>query len=217
MSVTQSVDFESSSSSSGTAAVEAVGGIVAIVLTILGLAHVVPVFLVAIAAIAVGAAMLAQGAMIAGEFARVLTARGETMIAVGGSSAWSIELLGGAGGIVLGVLALLSVSPVDLVAIAVIVYGGGLILSSGAMAHITVLKASGATTDERVRRLATESASTTAVAQAMTGLAAVVLGILALAGFSSLSLILIALLATGVFLVVNSSTLGGFMLNAFRR
>jgi hypothetical protein len=103
------------------------------------------------------------------------------------------------------------------VAIASIAFGGGLVLSSGAAAQVAVLKATAASTDERIQRLATETASTSAVAQGLTGLSGVVLGILALAGFSSVTLVLIALLAMGVFLLINGSTVSGFMLSIFRR
>jgi len=216
MSVTQSATFEGSSGSSGAAAAEAIGGVAAIVLTILGLAHVAPVFLVAIATIAIGVALLAQGSTIAMEYARLITGRGETIISLGGGSTWSMDLLAGAAGIVLGILALLNVTPVVLVAIAAIAFGGGLVLSTGAAAQVLILKATAPSTDEHIRRLAAETASTSAVAQGMTGLSAVVLGILALAGFSSITLVLIALLASGVLLVMNGSTVSGLMLSVFR-
>jgi hypothetical protein len=216
MSATQTAAFESSSGAAGSGAVEAIAGIAVIVLTILGLAHVAPVFLVAIAAIIAGVALLAQGATIAGEYARLLTVVSDVIVPLGNSSAWSLALLAGAAGIVLGILALLNVSPVELVAIAVIAFGGGLIISSGPTAQIAVLKSAGATPDERFRRMAAEAAATSIVSQGMVGLAAVVLGILALAGFSSLTLILIALLTMGVFLLVNGSTVSGFLLSMFR-
>jgi hypothetical protein len=217
MSVTQTATFESSSGAAGSSAVEAIAGIAVIVLTILGLAHVVPVFLVAIAAIIAGVALLAQGAAIASEYARLLTVRSDVVLPLGNSSAWSLALLARAAGIVLGILALLNVSPVELVAIAVIAFGGGLIISSGPTAQIAVLKNASPTADERLRRMVAEAASTSIIAQGMVGLAAVVLGILALAGFASLSLILIALLSVGVFLLVNGSTVSGFLLSVFRR
>ena len=65
--------------------------------------------------------------------------------------------------------------------------------------------------------MAVEAAATSAVSQALVGLAAVVLGILALAGFVPLTLVLIALLQMGVFLLVSGATVGGFMLRLFRR
>jgi len=217
MSATQTATFESSSGAAGSAAVEAIAGIAVIVLTILGLAQVVPVFLVAIAAIIAGVALLAQGAAVAQEYARLLTARGDVAVPLGNSSAWSLALLAGAAGVVLGILALLHVSPVELVAIAVISYGGGLIISGGPTAQIGMLKAIGSTTDDRVRRMAAEAASTSMISQGMVGLGAVVLGILALANFASLTLILIALLSVGVFLLANGSAMSGFLLSVFRR
>lgn len=216
MSVTQSAAYESSGVV-GTAAIEAVAGIAVIVLTILGLAHVAPVFLVAIATIIAGIALIAQGSTIAAEYARILSTRADLIVPVGMSSTWSLALLAGAAGIVLGILALLNLFPTELVAIAVIAFGGGLILSSGPIAQIAVLRSSGSVVDERIRRMTAEVAAQSAVSQGLVGLGAVVLGILALAGFATLTLILIALLSIGVFLLVNGSTVGGLMLSFFRR
>jgi len=217
MSTTQSAVLESSGPVTGTAALEALAGVAIVVLTILGLAHVAPVFLVAIATIIAGIALLSQGSTIAAEYARLLTSRGDIVVPISGGSTWSLELLAGAAGIVLGILALLNLYPIELVAIAAIAFGGGLILSSGPAAQLFTLRTTSTYPDERARRLAAEAASNSAMSQGMVGLAAVVLGILALAGFVSLTLILIALLATGVFLLVNGSTVGGLMLSVFRR
>lgn len=211
----RSVEFEKTGVP-GIAIAEAIAGIVAIVLTILGLAHVEPGLLAAVATIAIGVALLAQGTSIAGEYAH-LTAIESSAALFGGSSTWSIELLTGAGGIVLGILALLGVASLNLVAIAIIAFGGGLALSSSAMAQIAISRSGALSQDDRTRRFAVESASTGSIMQGMTGLQAVVLGILALAGFSSLTLVLIALLVAGVFVLVNGSTFGAFILGFFRR
>jgi hypothetical protein len=216
MSVTTT--YEGGAAAAGTAAIESIGGIAAVVLTILGLAHVSPMFLVAIATIAVGAALLADGATLVADYARLLTARGEQMLALGGSATWSIELLTGAAGIVLGILALLGVQSIELVAISAIAFGGGLILTSNLRSEIAVLRAGMVSPDERVRRLASEGAASSSVAEVLTGLAAIVLGILALAGVSSAtSLVLIALLAIGAFLVLSGSTATGMMVAFLRR
>jgi hypothetical protein len=217
MSVTQSATPEAFGTASGTAAIESVGGIVAVVLTILGLAHVAPVFLVAIATIAVGAALLADGAALVAGYARLLTGRGEQVAATGASPTWSIELLAGSAGIVLGILALLNVQPLELVAIAAIAFGGGLILTSSLRSEIAVLRAAALSPDDRLRHLAAEGAAGSAVAEVLTGLAAVVLGILALAGLSQVTLVLVALLAVGVFLVLSGSTAANTMVAMFRR
>ncbi len=217
MSATQSATYESNGSAAGAAAIEAVAGIAVIVLTILGLARIAPVLLVAVATIIAGVALISQGATIAAEYARMLNVRTDLVAPLGTSSSWSLALLAGAAGIVLGILALLTVSPTELVAIAVIAFGGGLILSSGPTAQIAVLKVSGQAADDRLRRMAAEATTTSAVSQGLVGLGAVILGILALAGFATLTLILIALLTIGVFLLVGGSIVGGFMLNIFRR
>ncbi len=217
MSVTQTGAFGSSSGAAGSAAVEGVAGIAVVVLTILGLGHVVPVFLVAIALIIAGIALLAQGATIAAEYARLLSGRSDLIVPMGNNSAWSLALLAGGAGIVLGILALLNVQPIQLVAIGVIALGGGLIISSGPTAQTAMLKSEAATADEGFRRMAAEAASASVMSQGMVGLTAVVLGILSLAGFSSLALILIALLTMGVFLLANGTAVSGVMLSIFRR
>lgn len=213
-STAQSLGYDKSSAFSGLTAAEAIAGIVAIVLTILALAHVAPNFLVAIATIAIGVALLAQGSGVAGEYARLTTYQAEPTT-FGGSSTWSIELLTGAAGVVLGILALLGVAPIILVASAIIAMGGGLSLSAGATAQIAFVNATRGSSNDHVRRFAVESASTSSITQGLSGLQAIVLGILSLAGFSSISLVLIALLAVGVFLLVNGSAFGGFVLSFF--
>lgn len=214
MSVSQGPAYEAGggiAGTAGTAAIEAIAAIAIIVLTILGLAKVAPVFLVAVAVIIAGIALLAQGYTLAGEYAAMLSGRGDAL-PIRANSTWTLSLLAGAAGIVLGILALLSVTPMVLVAVAVIAFGGGLVISSGPMAQVGIVRVATPTTDERTRRMVAEAASTAAVSQAMVGLGAVVLGILALAGFASVTLILVALLAVGVFELVNGASVGELML-----
>jgi hypothetical protein len=189
---------------------EALGGIAAIVLTILGLAHVAPIFLVAIATVAVGAALVIHSINLIQEFVRVLA---QPRIAeLGGTSAGSLELLGGAAGIVLGVLALLNIDPVDLVAIAAIGYGSSLLMSSSSASRMMLARIEMAYDDQVRRRLASEIVISSTVSQALSSLAAIVLGILALAGFSSIILVLIALLSLGTVILLNGAALGGAVL-----
>ena len=212
--------FENLSSTSGASLSETIGGIVAIVLTILGLAHVAPGFLVAIATIAVGVALVFQGGTIAAEYARLLARTNVQRTALtdlGGGTAWSIELLAGAAGIVLGILALLHVAPVELVAIASIGFGSGLVLSSNSATQLNVIKITTLGLDEPAQRLAGGVLSGSVGVQAVAGLAAIVLGILALAGFAPVVLVLIALLGLGSFILVNGSALSGTILAVFGR
>lgn len=200
-------------SASGLADVEGLAGAAAIVLTILGLAHVAPTFLVAVAVIAVGIALAAHGANVARQYARLVAGRAE-LGAVGGG-AWSIEFLAGAGGIILGVLALLQVSPDVLIAVAAIGFGAGITVSSSVSAQLAVIGTS-ADANDPLRRIVTESASSASAVQVLAGLSAVVLGILALSGFASITLLLVALLAVGSFAVVNGSIFGSMMMSMFR-
>ncbi len=212
--------FESTSPTSGASLSEAIGGLVAIVLTILGLAHVAPNFLVAIATIAVGVALVFQGGVIAMEFASLVpkaNARGGAVSELGGGTAWAIEFLAGAAGIVLGILALLQVEPTDLVAIAAIAFGGALVLGSTSAAHVNVIRLTSLGLDDSAQRVAGSILSSSVGVQAIAGLEAIVLGILALAGFSPVILVLVALLGLGSFILVNGSALSGSMLAMFRR
>jgi hypothetical protein len=174
---------------------DAIGGLVTVVLAIIGLAGVHQGLLVAIAVIVFGVALMIQGGAMLSES--------------------SVFLAGGAG-IVLGILALLGIEAGGLTAIALIVFGAALVLSSNAVWHLYTLKhaamASGAAesmTGSEV--LASQMASGSAGLQAFAGIAAVVLGILALAGtgVDSVVLILVALLIVGITFVLSGSTWSG--------
>jgi hypothetical protein len=201
---------------------EAIGSIVTIILTILGFAHVAPIFLVAIATIAFGAALLMHGSAMLGDHARLATEMNDNNPAALGGGGLSAVLLAGAGGIILGILALPGISPVEHTAIAVIAYGSALILSSNSALRLHLFKFAAAKPGVRVQRatsdiLANEMLSSSAGIYGLTGLAAIVLGILALAGFSAVILVLIALLALGTVNVVNGIDATGLLVTALRR
>lgn len=206
-------DVSSATTKSGgflstTAISEGVGGSAIIVLTILGLAHVEPAFLTEIAVIVAGLAIFAQGSRIAGEYVQLLRLEGKAGTAVGGSFSFSVALLAGVSGVVLGVLALLQVEPRTLIAVAVIGFGSALVISSGAASNVTKWRLEDAGGSEPLRQLINETVSATGIIQSVIGLTAVVLGILSLAGFTSLTLVLIALLVAGLYLLVSSSAFG---------
>jgi hypothetical protein len=201
---------------------QAIASIATVILTILGLAHVAPNFLVAIATITFGAALLLHGASMLGEYARLTRQSSATSPAAIGGGGLSVVLLAGAAGIVLGILALLGISPSELTAIAVIAFGSALILSSNSALRMHFFRLAMARPDEPAQRvagdmLAGELLSSSAGTYALVGLAAIVLGILALAGFAPVVLVLIALLALGGVTVVNGIDLGGVLVNTFQR
>jgi hypothetical protein len=183
--------------------------------------------MVAIATIVFGVALLIQGGAMLSDYAQVVFpggARGATPEQMGGNSL-ALVFLVGAGGIVLGVLSLLGISAAILSPIAVIGFGTALLLSSNAVWRLYVLRRASVAMEATVTQsqhvgaemLASEMASGSAGIQALAGLAAIVLGILALAGHSAdLTLNLVALLALGATLVLTGSTLSATVLSFMR-
>jgi hypothetical protein len=194
--------------------VDAVGGIATVVLAIVALSGIQQPMITAIATIIFGAALLIQGGTMLSEFARMIFPAGAAMPGAeqfGGGSIATL-FLAGAGGIVLGVLALIGIAPGVLIAAAVITFGATLVLSSNAVWQLHLLRRStmgpaSAFTGGEI--LASEMASGSAGIQALAGLAAIVLGILAVVGSLPATLTLIALLVMGATLVMTGSSLTG--------
>lgn len=195
---------------------EAVAGLAVVILAILGLAGVSPTFLVAIATIVFGVELLLNGASTMSDLGRVLGQEGETEALDGSAvNGLSMVFLAGVAGIVLGILALLEVSSTHLVAIAAIAFGGALLVSSNADMRIRMLETASHMHSRAGTELAEGVASDGAGMQTMSGLTAVVLGILALAGFASVTLVLVALLTMSGYAVMSSGFISGSLLRAF--
>jgi hypothetical protein len=194
---------------------EMVAGLAVVVLTILGLAGVSPAFLVEIATIIFGVGLLLYGSSMLSQVGRVFSNYAGIESAAGVASGWSIVLLAGVAGVVLGILALLGVSSIPLVAIAVIAFGAALLISSNASMRLRVMLGTPANADAAIERLLRDTATDTAGLQTMAGLAAVILGILALSGFVPITLVLIALLGLGCFACLTSAFISGAFVRAF--
>jgi hypothetical protein len=220
MSTTYSTSTETTAAADAAAYggfVDAIGGIATVVLTIIALAGTYPDKLMSIATIVFGAALLIQGGAMLTEFARSDVP--ETGAAASGGGVSALFLVGVAG-IVLGVLALLNIHADTLSSVAVIAFGGALMLSSGAVWQLLTSRSMAARFEGRpviVRAIANEAAAGSATIQAMAGLAVIVLGILAVAGINSVNLALIALLVAGASIVMTGSTLSGTMIGFMRR
>jgi hypothetical protein len=185
-----------------------IGGIAAIVLTIIGLGNVSPHWMLTIATIVLGAVLLFEGWFVAAEYQRLLRSTGPTAsVEVGGGL--GIEALAGIAAIVLGILALLEIVPVVLEPVAAIVLGAGLILGSGVMAQLNGLKIDVSTEHETAKRIAKDATGAATMVQILVGLAAVVLGILALLGFAPQTLELVAMLAIASSFLLSGSSLSG--------
>jgi hypothetical protein len=197
---------------------ELVAGVGALGLAILGLAGVLPNLLAAIATIAVGAGLLFAGFGVAARYADV-------SVEIGDQPAQNTELTGGmiaefvagAAGIVLGILALLGTVPLILLSSAAIVFGAGLLLSAGVTSRLNGLTLEHAAPTERGRRLSREAVTAAAGLQALVGIGAVVLGILAVVGMVPLTLVLVALVSLGAAMLLGGTAIWGRSLNALRR
>ena len=191
---------------------ETIGGAGAVVLAILALAGILPGPLAAVATIGVGAALLFEGASIAAEFQAlrldVVSNRTEASELGGGMTA---ETLAGLAGVALGILALLGLAPTTLMAVALIVFGGGLLLGSVATARLNDLKIRGEVSDT-ARTVARASVETASGAQILVGAGGVVLGILALVGLAPATLIAVGMLSLGASVLFSGSAVGGKML-----
>lgn len=114
----------------------------------------------------------------------------------------------------LGVLSLIGISAETLTAAAVIAFGGALLLSSNSVWHLYRAKqasyrAAAAGTLSGAEFLAGEMASGSAVLQCLSGLAAIVLGIIAVTGANPHVLTLVGLLVLGATVLLTGSTLSG--------
>jgi hypothetical protein len=188
---------------------EGVVGVVAIVLAILGLAGARPFYMAAIGVIALGVGLVAEGAVLAGRYSRLLRDTSEGQVATshlgGGLTA---ETLAGIAGIALGILALVGVRPFILLPIAILVYGGGLVATSGSATRLADLVVEWAPLGDAARRVAREASSAASSAHLLVGIAAMALGVLALIGFVPLLLTLVALLGLGASMLISGSTIG---------
>ncbi len=197
---------------------DAVGGLAAAVLAILGLTGFDPVGMAAIATIVFGAALLIQGGTILSEYSQVIFPTGMTSVSIDrlGGEGLSAMFLVGAAGIVLGVLALLGIGSVALPAIATIAFGSALLLSSSSVRQLYVVRSQILAPRSRNELLAGQMASGSAGIQLLAGLAAIVLGILAVAGGAPTGLTLVSLLLLGVVVLMTGSTLSGLVLSFMR-
>lgn len=192
---------------------EGICGAAAIVLAIIGLAHADWGMLAAVATIVTGAALVFEGAATtarsvkfsAGQFAETEGA------------ALSVEFLAGITGVVLGVLAILGIEASILVSAAVIVFGASLMLESIATSRFSMTSVGGELPGESPRMMAVSSAASGS--QVLVGLAAIVLGIIALvsASAAAATLNLVALLVVGGGILLTGTAVSSRMLGMFSR
>lgn len=192
---------------------EAVAGAAGLVLAILGLLGILPLTLDAIAGIALGVALLLGGAALAARYSRAIPPTALPRARHDISGALGLQAIAGIAAVVLGVLALLGVSSLELLAVTVIVLGAALLAVGGGMARLG--RSARWLRGDAGRSGEVDSASVAAGWEALIGVAAVVLGILALTGRSPLMLTLIAMLCVGAALLVTGSLVASRLFSFF--
>ena len=201
---------------------DAIGGIATAVLAIIGLAGWRPELLAGVATIVFGAALLIQGGTLLSEYSQVFTPAGAMQTAADAFSGDGLAVMFpvGIAGMVLGILALLGVASFALTSISVIAFGAALMLSAQSVRRLYLMQAElrrASVGRSSVREfLAGEMASGSAGIQFLTGLAAVVLGIIAVAGAHNEMLTLVSLLIVGLTNIISGSTLSGLVLSFMR-
>jgi len=195
--------------------VDAIGGVATIVLAIIALSGINQPVLAAISTIVFGAALLIQGGTMLTEYTKLVFPSGAVEPAeegAGGAGLSALFLVGSAG-IVLGVLSLVGIETMMLTAVAVIAFGGALLLSSNSVWHLyrakQVSHGMGGPTRSGSEILAGQMASGSAAVQCCSGIAAIVLGILAVTGIRPEILTLVGLLVLGATVLLTGTTLSG--------
>jgi hypothetical protein len=200
--------------------VDALGGVATVVLAIIGLSGVYPALMLGIVTIIFGAALLIEGGTMLSEYARIIFPADAVAAPTErfGVSSLSVLFLVGAAGIVLGVLALVGINPSVLTAAAVIAFGAALVLSSNAVMNLHRLKSESELASMRTGTeiLAGEVASGASGIQAVSGLTAIVLGIIAVVGHAPGALSLVALLILGATLILTGTTLSYTVMSFMR-
>ena len=193
--------------------IEALCGGAAALIAIIALAGNMPRLLAGIATVAIGAALMAQGASIALHYREVL----RDMESHGSNATVELddgvraELVGGAIGILLGVLALVGVGGPVLLPIAALVLGVALLLGSLSTVDLVGMGLS----PHRARFARSRQAVSDTLR--LTGIGAMVLGVLAFAGLAPVVLTLVALLVLGGALCLSGVTVSSRMVTLLRR
>ena len=117
--------------------------------------------------------------------------------------------------IVLGVLSLLNLDPLVLMPISAIILGAAMVFTSGVSARLNTLKIETSGNQEVAKQVARQALSASTGLDLVVGFSAIVLGILALIGLSTLPLTLVAMLALGASVLLGGSAISSKMVGLF--
>jgi hypothetical protein len=194
---------------SNTSMSEAVVAGLAGALAILGLVGIYPLYLMAITTIVLGFGFLAQGAGLGSRYKQLKKIAGSQKRKTALSSGISLEILAGVAGIVLGALVLVGVAPLALGAVAAIVFGAVLPFSGGTNSAIDRLFSELEEPSKHSKLGLHSKVAAVSGLDTLAGIAAIVLGVLALMNIGwPLVLTLAADLTLAVALALTGTTMG---------
>lgn len=179
---------------------EAIVGATAVVLAILGLLGILEFYMLTIATICAGAALLIEGLALAAGYAKIQreSQNGDRKVEAGVGGGLTVQALGGATGVVLGLLALFGLEPEVLIPVAAIAMGASMLLGGGARGELSLEPLDTAQASQRSRHANEQAVKGAGAAMALAGIGAAVLGILVLADVGEpLVLSLVAMLTIG--------------------
>ncbi|HLI63310.1 MAG TPA: hypothetical protein VKV05_07905 [Terriglobales bacterium] len=196
----------------GVAGEEAGEGLALVVLAILALAGIEPMLLNSIAVIVAGIALAVEGAMLSARYAKALAkAAPQAVDARALSGGMSSSLVAGLAGIVLGILAILSIAPETLIGVALIAFGAAVLFDYMARVQIRALRMVGEGASGESARIAISAASSTNTAGVLIAAGLVTLGILVLAHAAPEILASAAFLGLGTYLVLEGASSSGLL------
>jgi hypothetical protein len=183
--------------------VDAAAGGVVTLLAVIGLTGTEPRVMAAIALMAVGLAFVVEATGLAERSQKLLS---ENRVRTQIRASALAELVAGAFGSVLGLLALFGVEPFVLLAFASVSFGVALVFGTGAAVQVDTVAAH--LEPSPTRRVIHEAVVGASGARFLVALASIVLGVLALAGVERSTLLLTSALLLGVALFLGAVSLG---------
>jgi hypothetical protein len=196
----------------GGSVAESVAAGATIVLTLIALSGIMVETILPVAVILMGVAFLLEGGAISTRFSKLLIEAGNDRLdraelGVGVTS----EFVGGATGVIFGILSLTRLSLMTLLPVAVLVYGITLILSSGIAVRLNTLEIEGSSASARFKEIAHVATTAAVGIEFVLGLSAVILGIIALSLPYNYTLTLVAMLLIGISGVISGSAVSARM------
>lgn len=196
---------------------ESVAAGATVVLALIALSGIMVETILPVAVLLMGIAFLLEGGALSMRFSKLLVDASndrldKAELGVGVTS----EFVGGAAGVIFGVLSLARLSLMTLLPVAVLVYGITLILSSGIAVRLNTLELEGSSASARFKEIAHVATTAAAGVEFVLGLSAVILGIIALSLPYNYTLSVVAMLIIGISGVVTGSAVSARMSSLFR-